>query len=284
MRRTSLLHLSLFSLAMTYPAMALGHSQSSASTAPVSASTQASASTESTAEDYLGLKLSVGQKFGNIFSKTVSYQGGGIDEDAGHVGGSELYQVVDASPEHPIFLGSYRYDGRGGNSAKSEIRNTGQTVCSVKSGKCTQYLDDSGSIFDAFLWGKPTGKIAPGMTWKVEMTVPWELGPPGIETVTVIRVDPINHEVMLKREGSGEGFFAGDNKQITVKKGGKEYSVDVTPGTTHWVGYTVFREGLTVSDELLETRTLTVSSKDFGTSTINERQFTLLNQTPPDLL
>jgi hypothetical protein len=33
MRRTSLLHLSLLSLAMTYPAMALGHSQSGASTA-----------------------------------------------------------------------------------------------------------------------------------------------------------------------------------------------------------------------------------------------------------
>jgi hypothetical protein len=284
MRLTSPLHLSLLSLAMTYPAMALGHLQSSTSTAPVSTSAQASASTESTAEDCLGLKLTVGQKFGNIFSKTVSYQGGGIDEDAGHVGGSEIYQVVDASPEHPIFFGSYRYDGQSSNSGTSEVRNTGQTVCSVKTGKCRQYLDDSGNIFDAFLWGKPTGKIAPGMSWKVEMTVPWELGPPGTQTVTVMRVDPVNHEVMLKREGSGEGFFAGDNKQITVKKSGKEYTVDVTPGTAHWVGYTVFREGLTVSDEMLETRALTVSSKDFGTSTINERQFTLLNQAPPDLL
>lgn len=122
------------------------------------------------------------------------------------------------------------------------------------------------------------------MSWQVQLTVPWELGPAGTETVTVIRTDPANHEVMLKREGSGEGFFDGDKKQMKVKKDGKEFTVDVMPGTTHWVGYSVFREGLTVSDELLETRSLTISSKDFGTSTISERQFTLLNQAPPELL
>jgi hypothetical protein len=238
----------------------------------------------STARDYFGLKLKMGQKFGNIFSKTVSYQGGGIDEDAGHVGGSALYEVVDASPDNPKFLGAGRYDGSGTSTGISEIRDRGMTVCSAKTGKCRKYLDDSGEVFDAFLWGNPTGKIVPGMSWKVDLNVPWELGPAGTETVTVIRTDPANHEVMLKREGTGEGFFAGDSKQITVKTGGKEYTVDVDRGTAHWVGYTVFREGLTVSDELLETRQLTISSKDFGTSTINERQFTLLNQAPAELL
>jgi hypothetical protein len=242
------------------------------------------AAQSATAEDYFNLKLLVGLKFGNIFSKTISYQGGGIDEDAGHVGGSALYEVVDASPDHPKFLGAGRYDGSGSSTGISEIRDRGMTVCSVKTGKCRKYLDDSGEVFDAFLWGNPTGKIVPGMNWKVDLNVPWELGPAGAETITVIRADPANHEVMLKREGSGEGFFSADNKQITVKKNGKEYTVDVTPGTTHWVGYTVFREGLTVSDELLETRLLTISSKDFGTSTINERQFTLLNQAPAELL
>jgi hypothetical protein len=237
-----------------------------------------------TAEDYFGLKLKVGQKIGNVFSKIVSYEGGGVDEHVGRIGGSALYQVADASPDRPQFLVHSRYDGVGSDSGLAEIRDKGATVCSVKTGKCQKYLDDSGQVFDAFLWGNPNGKIVPGMSWKVDLTEPWELGPVGTETVTVIRTDPANHEVMLRREGSGEGFFEGDKKQITVKKDGKEYTVDVTPGTTHWIGYTVFREGLTVSDEMLETRSLTISSKDFGTSTVNERQFTLLNQAPEELL
>jgi hypothetical protein len=280
--RISPLQLSLLTLAIACPAFALGSSPSTSAAA--SATTQATIPAESTAEDCLRLKLTVGQKFGNVFSKTVSYKDGGIDEDAGNIGGTDLYEVIDASPDQPKFLSTYRYDGRGGNSGVVQIRDTGQTDCSMKSGKCTPYFDDSGAIFDAFLWGKPTGRLAPGMTWKVELKVPWELGPPGTQTVTVMRVDPLNHEVMLKREGTGDGSFAGDPKQMTVKKAGKEYTVDVTPGTAHWIGYTVFREGLTVSDEMLVTRPLTVTSKDFGTSTINERQFTLLTQSPPDLL
>jgi hypothetical protein len=237
-----------------------------------------------TAEDYFGLKLKVGQKIGNIFSKIASYQGGGVEEHAGRIGGSGLYEVVDASPDRPKFLQHYRLDGVSSDSATVEVRDKGATSCSVDKGKCMKYLDDSGEVFDAFLWSNPTGKIVPGMSWQVQLTVPWELGPVGMETVTVIRTDPANHEVMLKREGSGEGFFDDDEKQMKVKKDGKEFTVDVTPGTTHWVGYSVFREGLTVSDELLETRSLTISSKDFGTSTISERQFTLLNQAPSELL
>jgi hypothetical protein len=277
-RRISLLHLSLLSLAMTYPALALSPSQSAAST------TTASVSTEPIAEDYFGLKLKVGQKIGNIFSATVSSQGGGIDEQVQRVSGSALYEVVDASPDRPRYLSTGRYDGAASRTGVSESRDNGQTACSVKTGKCRQYLDTSGIDFNQYFWGKPTGKLTAGMSWKVELPVPWEIGPTGTETVTVIRVDPANHEVMLKREGSGEGPWDGESKQMNVKRDGKEYTVDLTPGTTHWVGFTVFREGLTVSDETLATRTSTISSKEFGTSTINERAFTLLNQSPPDLL
>src|ERR1700683_566377 len=246
----------------------------------------AETSTTATAEGYFGLKLTVGQKIGNIFSKSISYKGGGIEESARRISGSALYQVVDPSPDRPRFISTVWYDGRGANTGTVEIRNNGQVDCSVTTGKCTDYLDDSGVIYDAFLWGKPAGKLVAGMSWKVQLSVPWELGPAGTETVTVMRVDPVNHEVMLKREGSGEGSFQDDYdpKQIAVKKDGKEYKVDVVPGTTHWVGFSVFQEGLTVSDELLEARSLTVSAKEFGTSTISERQFTLLNQAPSELL
>jgi len=278
MKRISPLHLSLLSLAMTFPAMALSNSQNGTST------TTAAVGAESTAEDYFGLRLKVGQKIGNIFSATVSYQGGGIDDQVQRVGGSALYEVVDASSDRPKFLSTSRYDGSASRTGVSELRDNGRTACSVKTGKCRQYLDTSGVIFNEYFWGKPAGKLMAGMSWQVELPVPWELGPAGTETITVIRVDPANHEVMLKREGNGEGLMDGGTKQMKVKKDGKEYTVDITPGTAHWVGFTVFREGLTVSDETLETRALTVSSKDFGTSTINERQYTLLNQAPPDLL
>jgi hypothetical protein len=116
------------------------------------------------------------------------------------------------------------------------------------------------------------------------MPVAWELGPAATQTVTVVKVDPSNGAVTLKREGNGDGTFADDPKQIKVRRDGKEYTVDVAPGTAHWVGYTVFQHGVTMSDELLETRNMTLSSKDFGTATIEERQFTLLNQSPAELL
>jgi hypothetical protein len=236
------------------------------------------------AKVYFGLKLAVGQKLGNVFAKIVSYQGGGIDEYARRIGGSAHYEVLDATPERPRFLLRDRYDGLASSSTTMESRDSGATYCSVDSGKCQAYLDDSGVAFDAFLWGHPSGPIVPGMVWKVELPVPWELGPPGTQLISVVQTDPANHEVMLKREGIGDGAFANDQKQIKVKKDGKEYTVDVTPGSAHWVGYTIFQNGITVSDELVVTRSLKISSKEFGSADISERQFTLLNLAPPDLL
>jgi len=246
--------------------------------------TRVQESLASNAEDYFGLKFTVGEKFGNVFSKTVSYEGGGIEAQADRGSGRALYEVIDASPSNPKFNTAGGYDGHPSRTGSVEVRNAGRTVCSIKSGQCHPYLDDSGVIFDAFLWGTPTGKLEPGVSWKVVMPVAWELGPAATQTVTVIRVDPANGTVTLKREGSGDGPFADDEKQMTVKKDGKVFTVDVVPGTAHWVGYTVFQRGVTMSDELLETRPLTVSSKEFGTATINERQFTLLNHSPAELL
>jgi len=254
---------------------------------PELSSAQSSAAATGDGDDasaYFGLRLSAGETFGNVFSKTVSHQGGGIDDDAHTIGGTERYEVVDPSPDRPSFRGSSRYDGRPGHVSLVEIRDTGQTTCSVTTGKCHAYLDDSGPVFDAFLWGKPSGKLAVGESWTVKLAVPWELGPAGTEIVTVLRVDPASHEVALKREGSGDGFFADEDKTLTLKKAGKDFTVDVVPGAAHWVGYTVFREGLTVSDELLETRSLTVSSDAFGQAVVSERQFTLLDQSPADLI
>jgi hypothetical protein len=233
---------------------------------------------------YLDPHFTVRQRIGNVFSKSISYWGDNIDETVKRVGGSVLYVVTDASADGATFNMTIHYDGRGIQAEAAKVRNRGREVCWVKEGKCSPYLDDSGVVYDAFLWGEPTGVLAPGMSWKVTLAMPWELGPAGIQTVTVMSTDPVNEVVTLKREGSGAGLFADDPKEIKIKQHGKEYTVAVAPGVAHWVGFTVFRRGLTVSDELLETRPLIISSAEFGRAEITERQFTLLNEAPAQLM
>ncbi|MGA7155392.1 MAG: nuclear transport factor 2 family protein [Acidobacteriaceae bacterium] len=239
---------------------------------------------ESYAADYFELKLVSGQKFGNVFSKTVSYSGESIDDTAQFVAGSALYEVLDASPESPKFSVVVDYDGHKTSQGTVEIRDHGRETCSLGSGKCSPYTDDSGPVYDAFLWGMSTRTLAPGVSWEVQLPVAWELGPAATQIVTVERVDLANGEVVLRREGEGEGAFADEDKQIRVKKAGKEFIVDAVPGKSHWVGTTVFQRGVTVSDELQMTQSLTVSSKDFGQAVITERQCTLLNQAPAESL
>jgi len=244
----------------------------------------ATQSSRRSATGFFEPNLKVRQKIATIFSKTVSYEGGGIDPNAGSIGGTEKLEVEDNSPLQPVFKSWAHYDGQPVREALVEFRSRGQLHCKPKTDECRTYLDDSGPLFDAFLWGDPPSAIQEGQTWNVQLSKEWELGPPGDQTVTVVAVDPGHRQVTLKREGSGSGWFKNDQHQMKITRGGKEYTVAITPGEAHWVGFSSFREGVTVSDELLETRTLTISSKEFGTATITERQFTILNQAPTELL
>ncbi|HEY6328038.1 MAG TPA: hypothetical protein VI756_01785, partial [Blastocatellia bacterium] len=88
--------------------------------------------------------------------------------------------------------------------------------------------------------------------------------------------------VTLQREGTGTGFFDGDAKQIPVTKDGKSYNAGVEPGPSHWTGYTVFKEGVVVSDELLVERPVTLHCGELGDKTGSERQYILLNAMPVD--
>lgn len=227
---------------------------------------------------FLEPKLQVGQKLGNVFSRTVSYKAEGIDEVVRRTSGTGIYVVTANSPAGTALDGQFRYDGIPEFKAKAEIKDGGRTVC--YDGKCSAATDASGVLYNPLLWGDPKGSIHNGLSWDVSIAEPWELGPPGKETVTVIEVEPGDHSATLKREGAGEGYFANDSKQIHISKDGKSYLVDVNPGRAHWIGYTRFREGIVMSDELLVDRPVTLTSKEMGNIAAQERQYILLNATP----
>jgi hypothetical protein len=73
---------------------------------------------------------------------------------------------ADTTGSGATFNMSIHYDGRGIQADAAKVQNQGREVCWLHGGKCSPYLDDSGVIYDAFLWGEPTGVLAPGMTWK----------------------------------------------------------------------------------------------------------------------
>jgi hypothetical protein len=228
---------------------------------------------------FFTLKVKNGEKLGNIFSRTISYKSktDSFPEVSYRASGTGIYTVLDNDPEKPVFDGVFKYDGRPESKGKVEISNFGKTQ--VYNGKSATNTDGSGLLYNSFTWGIPPEKIKSGDTWKVNIPEPWELGGPGTQTVTVIATDEKNNTVTLKREGTSEGFYDNDAKKIGIVKDGKTIKVNVIPGQSHWVGYTIFRNGLVISDELLVTRPVTLSAESLKYDAI-EREYILLNAMP----
>ena len=227
---------------------------------------------------YLEPNLHAGQRLGNVFSRALSYKADGFDELVFRASGTGAYTVTGSSPADVIFDSSFRYDGRPESRGKTEIKDGGRTVCWKDN--CSPETDASGPLYNPLIWGEPNGKLRPGMSWSVSIAKPWELGPAGQETVTVVELDRATHSVTLKREGQGDGYFDNDIKKLRVTKAGKTYSVDVAPGHAHWTGYTRFREGVVMSDELLVERTVTLKSAELGEIPAHQREYILLNASP----
>lgn len=228
--------------------------------------------------DYFTPDVLPGQTYNTVFSRTISFKGDAIDEFVRRAAGTASTTVTKVGKDEIDSDDVWRYDGIQEGHASSERKDSGRTACS--NGKCSTATDASGTFYNALFWGRPPDTIQAGMTWVVHIDIPWELGPAGDQTVTVLLVDPTSGTVILKREGSGAGGYAGDLKQIPVVRSGKTYKVDVTPGPSHWIGQTILRRGVVLSDELLVERPVTLSSTDFGTVSANERQFILLNAAP----
>jgi hypothetical protein len=146
-------------------------------------------------------------------------------------------------------------------------------------GKPGVNTDASGVMFNSLIWGEPPSNLKKGDSWKITIPQPWELGGAGTQTVTVMDVDKKNNTITLKREGGSDGFYDNDAHQISITKDSKTLKMNVEPGTSHWIGYTTFQNGLVKSDELLVGRTVTLTPDDLKYEAF-EREYILLNTMP----
>jgi hypothetical protein len=222
----------------------------------------------------------VGATLGNVFSRTVATRAAGFDEAVRRVSGTAVYRVVDATPARPRLRIDYRYDGRPAGSGAVELRDGGATHCF--DGQCAPSTDASGLAYNPRLWGRPPAALKVGQHWTVDIDAPWELGPRGRETVTVLALDPASHTVTLQREGTGDGAWLGDAPTLALTRDGRMYEVSRQAGRAHWRGYATFRDGIVLSDELVSTRSVTLTSGRLGRIEATERQYILLDAMPAE--
>ncbi len=228
---------------------------------------------------YFKPEFKKGETLGNIYSRAIAYSGDNFEDIVQRVSGSSTYTVVDDNSDKPVFTETDLYDGNPESKGTSVIERSGKATYN---GQTFINSSASGLLYSELVWDKLPATIHEGDTWKAEIKQPWELGGPGIQTISIIQLDEKHHTVMLKREGTGEGFYDGDAKQLMVTaKDGKKIKMDLTPGTSHWTGYTIFKNGVVISDELLVTRPITLKA-DSLSFIGKQREYILLNAMPVD--
>jgi len=230
---------------------------------------------------FFALKLHVGDQLGNIFSRTISYKGDSFPELALRVSGTGIYKVTNNDAENPVFEGWFRYDGRP-ESHYNNIKVTDRGSYMGYDAKPALNTDASGVMYNSFIWGTAPATVKTGDAWTVNIPGAWELGGPGKQTITVIDIDEKNSIIRLKREGSAEGYFDNDYKQVNITKDGAPLKMALTPGMAHWVGYTSFKNGLVISDELMVSRPVTLTAGELKYTAI-QREYILLNDMPVPL-
>jgi len=219
-----------------------------------------------------------GASFGNVFSRAVAIRAPGFDELVHRVSGTATYRVTDAASEPPRLHIDYRYDGRPAGSGTVTLPDAGASDC--YDGKCAPDTDASGLAYNPRLWGRPPAALHVGQHWTVDIAAPWELGPAGRQTVTVRAFDPATHTVTLEREGAGDGAWLDDKPTLTLTRSGQPCVLTRQAGRTHWHGWTTFRDGMVLSDELVSTRPVMLASRQCGRVEATERQYILLDAMP----
>jgi len=219
-----------------------------------------------------------GASLGNVFSRTIAIHAPGFDDAVRRVSGTAVYRVTDAAATRPRLRIDYDYDGRPAGSGTVELPDGGAINCF--NGQCAPNTDASGLAYNPRLWGRPPATLRVGQRWTVDIAGPWELGPAGRQTVTVLALDPASRTVTLQREGTGDGAWLGDAPTLTLTRAGRSYQVTRQAGRAHWYGYATFRDGIVLSDELISTRPVTLASPQLGRIEATERQYILLNAMP----
>ena len=238
------------------------------------------AATPSASATALSPALHAGDVFGNVFSRTIALQAPGFDDAVRRVSGTATYRVLDATATPAQLQIDYHYDGHPASSGRVALPDDGATNC--YDGKCAPNTDASGLAYNPLLWGRAPVTLQVGQRWTVAIKAPWELGPAGRQTVTVVAFDQASRTVALEREGSGNGPWLDDAPQLTLTRGNRAYPVARQAGRAHWHGRTTFRDGIVLSDELISTRPVTLTSAQVGRIEGVERQYILLNATPPE--
>ena len=228
---------------------------------------------------YFKPEFKKGETFGNIYSRAIAYSGDGFADLVQRVSGSSTYTVIDNNYLKPVFTETDLYDGRPESKGTATIEASGKGSYDEHTFVNTSA---SGLLYSELVWGKLPAVIHEGDSWKVAIKQPWELGGPGIQTITVMQMDEKHHTIMLKREGSSEGFYDRDAQQLTVTtKDDKKIKMDLTPGTSHWTGYTIFKKRVVISDELLVTRPISLKTDSLNFNG-KQREYILLNAMPVD--
>ncbi|WPU92853.1 hypothetical protein SNE25_26365 [Mucilaginibacter sabulilitoris] len=211
---------------------------------------------------------------GTVFMRTIAISGKDFPGLVSRVSGTADYTVKTATPDTASFTTVFRVDGHPASTLDIAISDQGRSI--AFSGKRSLNHEGSGLTYNTFLWGNPPSNLKVGDTWTVNLVQPWESGGPGKQTVRVEWVNPKNHTICLRRDGDSEGFFEDEAKELTINKGGKPLKVAIVPGKTHWTGYTIFKEGLIISDELMATRNLQLCADD-QIYPADEREYMMLN-------
>lgn len=228
---------------------------------------------------YLTAALKPGQRLDTIFSKAVAITGEDFDPLVRRISGTGSDEITAVAPDAISDHEEYVYDGRAAGSATFTIRNHGITDCDARN-KCTVNDSTSATIFDSLLWGPIPGEVAVGSTWKAKVRTPWEIGPPGQEEISVVRLDPSLGLITLTRAGSGRGSSSDDAvlNTFTIVSHGRSIKVKLRPGPATWHGRATFVHGVTISDEIMLTRPVELGGDNGQVFHGKERIYTLFTE------